>query len=208
MNNLLKIAVPAMLAVASFSVNAAAITCGGAQRTATLDPSTACSTGTGNATAAIVNATMPFSGLDPLATNEWSEVGQETSAGASVPAMFDVSLTSGTWGSTPVTGTWTIASSFWTTYGNAAISMHVGNGGGDPDHWIWAIEQGATSGTFSYAKLTGTGGGLSNLKLYGAGDPVVVDPPVTPVSEPSILGLMGLGMIGLGLSRRRLAISK
>ena len=44
--------------------------------------------------------------------------------------------------------------------------MHVGNGQGDPDWWFFDITQGETAGTFSYDRLSGGGGGLSNLFLW------------------------------------------
>ena len=48
--------------------------------------------------------------------------------------------------------------------------MHVGKGGGNPDAFAWLITPGETSGTFSYERIAGTGGGLSNLFLWGSGD--------------------------------------
>jgi hypothetical protein len=75
--------------------------------------------------------------------------------------------------------------------------MHVGNGGGDPDHFIWQVEQDELSGTWSYTRGNTGGGGLSNLKLYTAG---------TGTSVPdagTTLVLLGGSLIGLGALRRR-----
>lgn len=104
-------------------------------------------------------------------------------------------VTSSNWG-TDLTGTWEIAPSFWSTYGDAWISLHVGEGEGSPDQWMFHVTQGATSGSFAYERYSGGGGGLSNLFLWGGGTP-------TQVPEPATLGLLGLGLAGVGFARRR-----
>jgi hypothetical protein len=48
--------------------------------------------------------------------------------------FLTVKLTSGSWGQSPAAGTWAISPDFWAKYGEAVISIHVGNGGGDPNH--------------------------------------------------------------------------
>ena len=80
--------------------------------------------------------------------------------------------------------------------------MHIGNGGGDPDHWAWLLDANALSGTWSldytYAPNTSTkGGGLSNIRLWGVSG--------GSVPEPSTIVLLGLGILGLVLARRRKA---
>ncbi len=171
----------------------------GYERQASLASATAGAFGTGNATAAVVNGTVPFNSLAP-----WTEVGSaegaEGTSGILIDGLLTVNLTSGTWGSGSAGGTWAIAPSFWTLYGDATISLHVGNGGGDPDHFIWLIEQDATSGTWSYNKVTGTGGGLSNIKLYGAGDPRT--PPDEVPDTGSALLLLGAASLVFGAARR------
>lgn len=178
------------LSIMSAQVIGAPITCGGDDRTATLNSAEACSTGTGNTNGNGTEINSYFNDLAP-----WAQVGEVTTNSTS--DLLSVELTSGQWGSTSIAGNWTISSGFWLSYGSAVISMHVGNGGGDPDHWAWLITSGETSGTFSYEKLQGSGGGLSNLMLWGAGTP-------TLVSEPSGLLIMVLGIIALGFNRRKL----
>jgi hypothetical protein len=130
----------------------------------------------------------------------WLKEGELTAAGTN--DLFTITLNSGnTWGNGPLTGTWSIDSSFWSAYGRAVISMHVGNGGagGNPDWFLWEVTGGATSGTFHYEKNFGNGGGLSNLFLWGGGDPELVpDAGATAI-------LVGLGLITLALFRRKSA---
>lgn len=168
--------------------SAALIMCGSAQRMAELDSATSCSTGLGNPQDTDLNTYFGPS---------WSRVAEETSGGNS-SYLFDVSLTSGSWGGGDAGGTWTIHSDFWATYGDAAISMHVGNGGGDPDHFVWLIVDGETSGTWAYDFKSGGGGGLSNLQLWGRGEG-------TTVPEPGTIALLGIGIVGLSLCRKKVA---
>jgi hypothetical protein len=173
----------------SAQVIAAPVTCGGDDRIATLNSAEECSIGSGNTNGNGTEINSYFNDLAP-----WTQEGESTDNGSN--GLFSVELTSGQWGNSPIEGNWTISSDFWLSYGSAVISMHVGNGGGDPDHWAWLITSGETSGTFSYQKLQGNGGGLSNLMLWGAGTP-------TLVSEPSGFAIMVLGIIALGFNRRK-----
>jgi hypothetical protein len=128
---------------------------------------------------------------------DWVAEGQLTGNGTN--DWLTINLTSGVWGGNgPITGTWTIADAFWLTYGRGVITMHVGNGNGDPDGFMWEITTNALNGTFYYNDKDHKGGGLSNLKLWGSGDPTTV-----PDSGTSAI-LVGLGLISLGLFRRKL----
>ena len=104
-------------------------------------------------------------------------------------------LTDDDWGGHNVSGTWTITGGFWSTYADAVISIHVGGGGGDPDHFAFFITHGETTGTFSYDRLSGTGGGFSNIQLWSSGTAVV--------PEPATLAFVGLGVGCIAASRRR-----
>ena len=126
----------------------------------------------------------------------WTEVGEITADGTDgyLTATSDAG-----WGNIPNSGTYAIDASFWDVYEYAVISMHIGGGNGDPDNWAWLMADGTTSGTWSLDYILGgteAGGGLSNIKLWGAGEP-------TDMPEPGTLALLGLGLFGMGMIRRR-----
>lgn len=168
----------------------------GYQRQASLADASQGWYGTGNATVQDVESYFPT--LSP-----WTERGSVSPSSGSGTGIYEgnaltVNVLTGSFGGTDVTGTWTINdTSFWSSYGNAAISMHVGNGAGDPDHFVWLIDQGKTTGTWSYRVFSGGGGGLSNLKLYSSGT-------ATKVPDGGYtLVLVGLAFSGLGLICRK-----
>lgn len=191
------------IAAAAFTFNSVSaitigddVTLGGVERKAALSPAVSGEgfTGSGNATDATLNGNAGFSAL--VAPSTWTERGEETVSGPS--GIFDVTLTSGSWGSGNAGGTWMITdASFWTKYAYGAISMHIGDGEGDPDHFVWRIQTGNLSGEWIYEKISGEGGGLSNLKLYSAGTGTRVP------DAGSTLALLGLGPGLLGFLKRR-----
>ena len=126
----------------------------------------------------------------------WSAAGELNGADGS-NGYLTVDVTSGSWGSGDVEADWFIAAGFWDLFGSAVISAHVGNGGGDPDWFAWTIPANTLSGIFTYEIISSTGGGLSNIKLWGR------DTPDITVPEPGTLGLLGVAALGLGLVRRR-----
>lgn len=196
-------ALAASVFAASFS-HGAVITLGGPlpdMRTATLSSAESGFTGSGNATAAVVSTT-----LGGTWTERGSIEGGSAGPGSLSDGMFNVVVSSGTWGSKgPISGTWTITnSSFFTTYADAAISLHVGNGGGEPDHFIWKLTPDLLTGTFSYDGNGIGGGGLSNLKLFSSGTGTPPPPGgggKVPDGGTTLLSL-GLALVGLGSMRK------
>lgn len=190
----------AAVAVALFgaagSANAVLITtandtCGTSQRVASLSTSVSCSYESGS-----VTGTPQAADINNYFGGDWSAAGEVANADGT-GGLLTIFLDPGnTWGNGPLSGTWQVASNFWTTYQDGIISMHVGNGSGNPDWFFWELAQGDTSGTFSYTRLNGGGGGLSNLFLWGNGT-------ATSVPEPGSLALLGAGLVGLAWMRRR-----
>lgn len=163
------------------------------ERVATLDSAVECKTGNDE------NINTPAE-VSSLFGGSWVKEGELTGNGTN--DLFSVVLTTGSWGQSNVAGTWTLDDSFWTVYGLAVITMHVGHGNGNPDYFAWSLTQGATSGTFEYRDLDGRGGGLSNLFLFGSGTP----DPRTVVSESGLNALLVIGLLAMFFVRRRISV--
>ncbi len=162
-----------------------------AERVATLDSAVICLTGNDDNIHSPAQVSALFGGV-------WVKEGELTGNGSD--DLFTVALTSGSWGGNDVAGTWSLDSSFWSTYGLAVITMHVGHGNGNPDYFAWSVTPGVTSGSFSYKDLDGRGGGLSNLFLFGSGT------SITRLSESGVGLLWAIGLFAVILARRRVSL--
>lgn len=182
-------------------LHGAVITLGGplpTARTATLSSAMA---GAANSTTGSGNATV--SNVETFFGGDWTERADGTGAG--INGWLNIVVTTGMFGSNKVGGTWSITNAaFWTTYGMGAISMHVGNGGGEPDHFIWKLTQGTQAGSWSYDGTGLGGGGLSNLKLYSTGTRAPTGGPNVPDGGTTLVSL-GVALLGLGSMRKLLA---
>jgi len=128
---------------------------------------------------------------------DWSFI--EKSENSNPGSSYGLTYTAGAGDSTSITGSWSFSSTFWDTYGEAALGFKFGTGN-TPDEWfVFDVKNGSTGGdwTFFSTLVNGNGtGGLSHMNLYAK-------EKGTSVSEPATLGLLGLGLLGLSLTRRR-----
>jgi hypothetical protein len=183
---LLRIATPVLLLLLSTAANAGLMTCGDTYRKASLNSAESCKSQT-------LGSTVKSSDLTAIFGGTWVKQGELTGNGSN--GLFSVSGAS--WGNEDVNGTWLINSSFWNTYGSALITIHVGGGQKNAvDNFEFVVTPNSLSGTWSYDKLKGKGGGLSNIKLWGSGKPTI------KVPEPSALFLLLIGLFSLGFVRR------
>jgi hypothetical protein len=97
------------------------------------------------------------------------------------------------------TGTFSFNSTYLTSQDRLFVGFHFGNGGGSPDSFVVELDKSTASNiawTFSDTN-SNRPNGLSNLYVFGT--------PGRAVPEPATLGLLGLGLLGAGVARRRKA---
>lgn len=119
-------------------------------------------------------------------------------------AGTDYALASKSDGSNPYNLTydndsWSFDSSFWDDHSDAALGFKFGTGN-TPDEWfVFSLKDLVHSGEWAFYHGSDfskeTGGGLSHVNLYGKEGGI-------SVPEPGTVALLGLGLVGLTLSRR------
>ena len=154
---------------------AGTINCSDSYRTASLSSASACYAQT-------LGSTAKGSDVDAITGGDWTKVSELTSSGTD--GWFSVSGSG--WGKASAAGSWSISDIFWDNFTSALITMHVGGGQKNAvDNFEWLITSATDLGSWSYSKLNGKGGGLSNIKLWGMGTPVKTEPVPVPTPDPT-----------------------
>ena len=108
------------------------------QRVATLSDAVECKT----LNSVNLNSPAQIDALFDDLGDPWVKEGELTGAGTNDL----LTVTADSWG-VDVEGQWFIDNSFWSMYSRAVVTMHVGQGGGNPDAFAWLITPGETSGS-------------------------------------------------------------
>ena len=116
-----------------------------------------------------------------------------------LPGTF---LTSG-YPSGATSGNWSLWSEIWSHFDKLYLGFHFGEGSGNPDSFVVELADGTTSGRWVFNAIAPDSlNGLSNIYLFSNG-PCTGDCDGRDVPEPGTLALLGAGLVGLSLIRRR-----
>ena len=92
-----------------------------------------------------MNGTPKVDDVTSLFGGVWIEAGT-LSMQSGTDDWLTGAVTSGAWGTLPVSGTWSIGAGFWDLYPRAVISFHLGGGSGDakaPEDALIQCDKGA-----------------------------------------------------------------
>lgn len=94
---------------------------------------------------------------------------------------------------------WSFDSSFWNDYSDAALGFKFGTGN-QPDEWfVFSLQSLVSSGEWAFivgSNVDARGDGLSHMNLYGKKGDITVP-------EPGTIALLGLGLVGMTIARRK-----
>jgi PEP-CTERM motif len=172
-----------MLATWSFNAQAVMLTCSGGGEDFQLGDAVQCQDGDDN--------NDPYPGDLTAFGVTWTAIDKDDQPGivdgndpdtGELESLFNWTADPG---DEPLSGDWFLDSSLWDTFDRLVIVLKAGNG-----FATFELEVDDLSGEWITAQ------GLSHASLYG----IIGD---GTVPEPGTLGLLGLGLLGIGLARRR-----
>jgi hypothetical protein len=106
-----------------------------------------------------------------------------------------VGIGSGAFTQSAAGGAFSLDANLWQSWDEIAIGFKFGTGNKPNEWFVYLLNPQISTGSWDFANVFGRGGGLSHIQLYGRSP--------ASVPEPGTLALLGVGLLGAGLARRR-----